>query len=110
MNWCMKHVFRSERIATLHQACCGHFNYRSRTFTIGLRSKKTYYEFVSGNGFSKIKVRIEGNKIIQNQEGHRKIVTVREFFEDKMLLTITVDHIVVKRLYKKTDMGFFFLY
>lgn len=104
---CVRSPIYSNSYVRLDKLCCGSYCFT----TFGLfgsklyfRPGKTFYEYVFGNGWCTSIVTIEGNKLFHVQEGKRKITIVREYEDDdKMLLTITVDDMVAKRYYQKTN-------
>ena len=59
------------------------------------RAKPNYRELSLSNGWCRSSLQIAGNKIIHIQNGRRQIETVREFFYDRLRITITVDKSVV---------------
>lgn len=64
---------------------------------------KYYWEPWLGNGLCKTIVNFDGNKMIQSQRGTREIDTVREFFEDQLITTITIDGVQAKIYHEQTD-------
>lgn len=58
------------------------------------RARDNYRELTMKNGICRSSLQINGNKIIHTQNGKRHIVTVREFFPDRMITTKTVDKTV----------------
>lgn len=59
----------------------------------------TDWAYTFSNGFTKNKVRFEGNKVICTQKGKKEIEAVREFFTTHMIMTITCDGVTAKRFY-----------
>lgn len=44
----------------------------------------------------KITFSIDGNKLIENQIGEKSLVIIREFYEDEMIVTSTINGVVCK--------------
>ena len=59
------------------------------------KARRSYRELTLHNGICKSSLEIFENKIIHIQNGRKHIMTEREFFEDRMKTTRTVDSSVV---------------
>lgn len=93
----------SEPSLCLNETCCG---YRLSSFVgtvTEFKPGKSYYQYCLGNGFCKSKVTIEGNKLLQIQEGKKKIVTVMDFDNDLLTVTIVSDHVIATRFFESID-------
>ena len=83
----------------LKPTCCG-FDYNLMEqkglvrYQNSYKARPNYRELTLHNGICRSSLEIVGNKIIHNQQGKRHIVTIREFSDDRMRTTITVDSAV----------------
>lgn len=54
------------------------------------------------NGWQSNTYYIEGNKMIKVQRGNKEVVTVWEFTDTFMVMTITVENVVARKFYERT--------
>lgn len=64
-----------------HTDCCPHYS-----FANGWQSN-TYF--------------IDGNKLVKIQTGNKTVVTVWEFSENELVMTIKVDNVIAQKYYKR---------
>jgi len=93
-------ILDSNQYIYIYESCCGYdYNlakhYGHMRTTESYKARSNYRELTLHNGICKSSVEILGNKIVHTQNGRKHIVTVREFFDDRMKTTRTVDSSVV---------------
>jgi hypothetical protein len=54
------------------------------------------------NGWQSKRFFFEGNKLVKVQQGKKKIVTIWEFADDVLVMTVKVDDVVAKKFYERT--------
>lgn len=92
-------IYNKNQFLILKPLCCG-FDYNLLEqkglvrYQISYRARQNYRELTFHNGICRSSLEIVGNRIIHDQKGRRHIITVREFSEDRMRTTITVDSAV----------------
>lgn len=83
----------------LKPTCCG-FDYTLMEqkdlfrYQNSYKARPNYRELTFHNGICRSSLEIAGNRIIHDQKGKKHIITVREFSEERMRTTITVDSAV----------------
>ncbi|KAL7025190.1 hypothetical protein ACKWTF_013383 [Chironomus riparius] len=92
-------IYNKHQFIMLKPSCCG-FDYNlmeqkgCNRYQNSYRTRQNYRELTLHNGICRSSLEIVGNRIIHDQKGRRHIVTVREFSEERMRTTITVDSAV----------------
>lgn len=78
---------------------------------IEMRSDKTAFipghepcirSFSFANGWQSKRYFFEGNKLVKVQQGKKKVVTIWEFSENELSMTVKVADVVAKKFYKRT--------
>jgi hypothetical protein len=59
-------------------------------------------EYSFANGWQSKRFFFDGNKMVKVQEGNKRIVTVWEFSEDTLVMTVQVDNVVARKYYART--------
>jgi hypothetical protein len=59
-------------------------------------------EYTWSNGWQRTEIFFDGNKMVKIQNGNKQVVTVWEFSDQEMVMTVTVDHIVARKYYQRT--------
>lgn len=107
-GWRRSIIHSEEPTIVLRKYCCNQFELYSlkksgRKCKTYFRPGSTGYEFMLKNGICKRKIRFEGNKLIQVQTGEKEIETVYEFYENEMMMKITVEKVVAKRYFLRCE-------
>jgi len=92
-------IYNKNQYIMIKPSCCG-FDYnlleqkKYSRYQSSYRARPNYRELTLHNGICRSSLEIIGNRIIHDQRGRRHIITVREFSEERMRTTITVDSTV----------------
>lgn len=92
-------IYNKNQYIMIKPSCCG-FDYNlleqknCSRYQNSYRARQNYRELTLRNGICRSSLEIVGNRIIHDQRGRRHIITVREFSEERMRTTITVDSTV----------------
>lgn len=103
---CVRSPIYSNSYVRLDKLCCGLYCFTTYGIfgsKLNFKPGKSFYEYVFGNGWCTSVVTIDGNKLIHVQDGKRRIEIKREYEDDMMVMMITVEEIVAKRYYQKTN-------
>jgi hypothetical protein len=96
--------FESDHTVVLKGSCCGHLDFvtkTKRTTTMcNVRAGRKFCGFSCSNGINCNEIIYKENCLICVQKGKREIKTIREFYDNKMVLTITCGDVEAKKYYK----------
>ncbi|KAG5681927.1 hypothetical protein PVAND_011330 [Polypedilum vanderplanki] len=99
-----KRRFEADHTVVLKNGCCGQYEFITKSkFTTSMcsvRPGRKFCGFSLNNGINYNEIRFKENCLICIQKGRKEIKTIREFYKDCMILTITCDNVEAKKIYK----------